>query len=60
MEEPVAMGRERLSNRVGAFYESCGAIQAKLQLQPNSAQDVYILLGCDKSYRSCINVSPKI
>ncbi|SER82231.1 GH36-type glycosyl hydrolase domain-containing protein [Salipaludibacillus aurantiacus] len=49
LEDPAAMKREQLSGRTGTFNESCGALQAKITLQPDSEKVVYILLGCDAS-----------
>ncbi|WP_199617509.1 GH36-type glycosyl hydrolase domain-containing protein [Paenibacillus alkalitolerans] len=49
MESPAALNRARLSGRTGACYDSCGAIQAKFILEPDSEKVVYILLGCGTS-----------
>jgi cyclic beta-1,2-glucan synthetase len=49
MEQPAALDYVSLSGRTGSFNETCGAIQQKLTLKPNSEQVVYVLLGCDDS-----------
>lgn len=49
IEQPEAMKRVELSNRSGVFYESCGAVQCKLRLDPGEEREVIILLGCDAS-----------
>ncbi|KKM11699.1 glycosyl transferase family 36 [Clostridiales bacterium PH28_bin88] len=46
---PAAMGRERLSGKTGPLYDTCGAVQAKLALEPGAEQAVYILIGCEYS-----------
>lgn len=59
MEYPAAMGRVGLSCRTGTHYESCGAIQTKLTLKPSEEQVVYILLGCDDSKESVLQLAKK-
>ncbi|MGM0875246.1 MAG: GH36-type glycosyl hydrolase domain-containing protein [Bacillota bacterium] len=59
MEHPAAMGRVGLSCQTGTHYESCGAIQAKFTLKPGEEQDVYILLGCDDSKESVLQLAKK-
>ncbi|PYZ92292.1 glycosyl transferase family 36 [Salipaludibacillus keqinensis] len=56
---PAAMNRQQLSGRAGSMYETCGAIQGKLTLQPNSQQTVYILLGCTSSEEETMNLVKK-
>lgn len=51
-EQPAAMSRHSLSKRTGTQYDTCGAIQAKLKIEPGSEQIVYILLGCEESNQS--------
>ncbi|CAN5859897.1 glucoamylase family protein [soil metagenome] len=45
LRRPAALGREALSNRVGAGYDPCGAIRVHLELQPGEQQIVIGLLG---------------
>lgn len=48
-ENPASLSRERLSKTTGALYDTCGAVQTKLTLEPDAERTVYILLGCDQS-----------
>ena len=59
MEHPAGMDRVGLSCRTGTHYESCGAIQTKLTLNPEEEQVVYILLGCDDSKESVLQLTEK-
>ncbi|MFB5196926.1 GH36-type glycosyl hydrolase domain-containing protein [Neobacillus sp. KR4-4] len=59
MEHPAGMDRVGLSCRTGNHYESCGAIQAKLTLDPGKEQVIYILLGCDDSKESVLQLTEK-
>lgn len=54
MDRPAAMERVQLSGRTGSHFDSCGAVQAKLNLLPNEEQVVYILLGCADSQEEVI------
>ena len=42
---PAALRRVRLSNRVGAGLDPCGALQVPLELEPGQRVDVIFLLG---------------
>ncbi|MFC4769557.1 GH36-type glycosyl hydrolase domain-containing protein [Effusibacillus consociatus] len=59
LENPSAMGRERLSGNTGALYDACGAVQAKLTLEPNEERTVYILLGCEHSHDTAVKLAQK-
>jgi len=59
MENPAAMGRERLSGKTGPFYDPCGAVQAKLTLEPGAGQTVCILLGCGHSRDAAVRLARK-
>jgi len=56
MEHPAAMDRVRLSGRTGTYHDTCGAIQSKLTLMPDSEQFVYILLGCEESNEDVLSL----
>ncbi|KJS03850.1 MAG: glycosyl transferase family 36 [Peptococcaceae bacterium BRH_c4a] len=58
-ENPAAMGRESLSGKTGALYNSCGAVQTKLTLEPGAEQTVYILLGCGHSRDAAVKLAQK-
>jgi cyclic beta-1,2-glucan synthetase len=45
MARPAALERESLSNRTGAGFYPCGAIQVKLEIAPESERDIYVLVG---------------
>lgn len=49
LEQPAAMTRNRLSCQTGPFHDPCGAIQAKITIEPNGDYVAYILVGCDSS-----------
>ncbi len=59
LEHPASLERVRLSNRTGTYHETCGAVQSKLTLAPNSEQTVYILLGCEDSNEAVLNLVRK-
>jgi len=42
---PAAMQRTQLSNRVGAGYDPCGAIQVRFELLPEQEREVIFRLG---------------
>jgi len=58
-EMPAAMTRECLSGRTGVFHNPCGAVQAKLALEPDAEQTVYILLGCEGSREAAVELAQK-
>ena len=46
LASPAALtGNALLSNRVGAGFDPCGALQARLELKPNEVQEIVFLLG---------------
>jgi cyclic beta-1,2-glucan synthetase len=45
LRRPAAMGRDELSNRVGAAYDPCGAIRIVISLDPGAERVVAGLLG---------------
>lgn len=59
MENPEALSRAHLSCRTGTFFDSCGAIQSKVTLMPESEQIVYIILGCEDSNEAVLNLAKK-
>jgi cyclic beta-1,2-glucan synthetase len=58
-EEPAAMKRHHLSGDTGPSYDSCGAVQTKFEIEPESEQTVYILLGCEDSGESAAQLVEK-
>jgi cyclic beta-1,2-glucan synthetase len=45
LETPAALLRTSLSNRVGAGFDPCGALQTKFDLAPGEEKTVILLLG---------------
>ena len=45
LRRPAALGRDELSDRVGASYDPCGAVRVHLELGPSEAAVVIGLLG---------------
>jgi cyclic beta-1,2-glucan synthetase len=45
LAEPMAMGRSRLTGRIGAALDACGAVQAQVTLAPRQEREVVFVLG---------------
>lgn len=45
LENPAAMGRQRLSGKAGAGYDPCSAIQVPLELADGQEREVIFMLG---------------
>jgi cyclic beta-1,2-glucan synthetase len=58
-ENPEAMARERLSGQLGPLYNTCGAVQTKLILEPGAEQTIYILIGAEHSRDSAVKLAKK-
>jgi cyclic beta-1,2-glucan synthetase len=58
-ENPAAMSRECLSGKTGPLYDTCGAVQTKLMLEPGAERMVYILLGCEDSRDAAVKLAQK-
>lgn len=56
LEQPAAMSRTRLSCETGVFNDPCGAIQAKIVLEPNQEYTMYILMGCESSREKAVQL----
>ncbi|NLB19178.1 MAG: glycosyl transferase family 36, partial [Syntrophomonadaceae bacterium] len=56
---PAALTRERLSGRTGSLYNTCGAVQAKIHMEPGTEQTVIIVLGCEDSSEAAIKLAQK-
>ncbi len=59
VEEPAALNRLHLSGATGPTYDACGAVQAKIVIEPGEEQTVYILLGCEDSRESAAQLAQK-
>ncbi|MBV8101862.1 MAG: hypothetical protein JOZ31_22175 [Verrucomicrobia bacterium] len=49
LAQPAALGRDRLSGKVGAGLDPCGAVQTTTELTPGSEQEICFRLGAGKS-----------
>ena len=49
VSDPEALKRTRLSNRVGAGFDPCGAIQSQFELADGESREVVFTLGCGKN-----------
>lgn len=56
---PMALKRERLSNRVGGGYHPCAAMQTSIQLKAGEKKKVVFLLGQGKDLEEVISISNK-
>ncbi|MFY9176826.1 MAG: glucoamylase family protein [Caldicoprobacterales bacterium] len=45
ISNPLALKREGLSNRVGAGFDPCGAIQVTVDIEPGKQEEVIFVLG---------------
>lgn len=59
MEIPAALKRVHLSGRTGSNYDTCGAVQRKVTIEPGNEQVLYILLGCDQSNEAVTSLAKK-
>ncbi|WP_279230406.1 GH36-type glycosyl hydrolase domain-containing protein [Thermohalobacter berrensis] len=49
LKNPEALKRETLSNRLGAGFDPCGAIQTVVEIDPDEEKEVVFILGQGKS-----------
>ncbi len=59
IEYPAALTRVSLSGRTGVNYDSCGAVQRKVTIEPGQNEVFYILLGCDASVEAVVELAQK-
>ena len=50
LQHPNAMGRVRLSGKLGAALDSCAALQTYLDLEPDESHEVVFLLGAGEHH----------
>lgn len=57
LHDPAAMKRERLSNRIGADLDPCGAIQVQFELVQGQEREIVFMLGmADTRHGSAANL----
>jgi cellobiose phosphorylase len=56
-EKPQALRRSKLSGKTGPHHDACGAVQAKLTIEPGGERTVIVLLGCERSRESAIRLA---
>ena len=56
MASPAAMTRERLSNRVGAAMDPCGAQQVKIDLEGGEEREIVFTLGTGRNMDDARNL----
>ncbi|MDD2233858.1 MAG: glucoamylase family protein [Desulfitobacteriaceae bacterium] len=49
LQKPAALSRRSLANSTGVMFNSCGAMQVKLTLEPQDAKQILVLLGQGRS-----------
>ncbi|MPZ45690.1 MAG: cyclic beta 1-2 glucan synthetase [Betaproteobacteria bacterium] len=49
LQSPAAMGRTRLSGKVGATLDPCGALQVAIGLSPGSERELVVMIGAGKN-----------
>jgi len=57
--EPAALGRVRLSGRIGPTNDPCGAVQVVVQLEAKGERSVFVLLGCGASREEAVRLAQK-
>ena len=57
IRSPECMKRERLSGRVGAGFDPCGAMQVHVTLDPNERREIVFLLGTGRSAEEAENLA---
>lgn len=57
LEQPAALKQAKLSGTTGPNSDSCGAIQVKVSLAADAEQVVYVMLGCEASRETAVNLA---
>ncbi len=60
LAHPAALGRARLSGRVGAGFDPCGALQTVLELGDGQEREVVFQLGCARSPEELQQLLPRL
>ncbi len=57
LKNPAAMTRSRLSGKVGAAFDPCGAIQVSLELAEGEEREIRFILGAGKDTNDARNLA---
>ncbi|WHH60301.1 glucoamylase family protein [Petroclostridium sp. X23] len=59
LQTPIAMKREKLSNKTGAAYDPCAAMQVHIGVEANEEKKVVFMLGQSKDLNEIMTISTK-
>jgi cyclic beta-1,2-glucan synthetase len=60
LKKPEALGREKLSGRLGAGYDPCAAIQVTVDIEAGREKEVVFLLGQCQGMKEVLNAAARL